>query len=140
MQGVEVRVEVVAGRHRERVPEVVGVVALVVVRHARMLRDRGRGGVDRVGIDTRGHERRAVTQRAQVSKMADSWRSTPVSLHLLDACAHVGLGEAEPFTECGEGPGDDGKVPLERVQQLPIDVVELAVVLRDRHHRHARAR
>ena len=65
--------------------------------------------------------------------MADNWRSTPVSFTCCDARAHVGLGEAEPFSECGVGPGHDGEVPLERVQQLPIDVVELAVVLRDRH-------
>jgi hypothetical protein len=38
---------------------------------------------------------------------------------------HLGLGDAEPLPERGVRPSHDGEVPLQRVQQLAIDVVEL---------------
>ena len=45
-------------------------------------------------------------------------------------CAHLGLGDAEALAEHRVGPGLEGEVPLHRVEQLAVDVVELVLVRR----------
>ena len=66
VQHVDVLLERVAGRDRDRVPEVVAVVALVVVAHPGVLADDGRRLVDAIGVDLRGDEGRAVAERPRV--------------------------------------------------------------------------
>jgi hypothetical protein len=56
VQHLDVVVERITGRHRNRVPEVVGVVALVVVADARVRADDRGSFVDPVGIDLRRHQ------------------------------------------------------------------------------------
>ena len=71
-----------------------------------------------------------------MSKIAESWRSTPISLTLRDALAHLGLGDPEPLAEHRVGPGLEREVPLHGVEQLAVEVVESAVFSRGfaRHH------
>ena len=132
MQHREVLVDVVTGRHGERVPEVVRVVALVVVAHARVLADHRGGFVDAVGVDLRGDERGLVAERARV----EDRRELPEHARGLRGAQpfhHVGLGDPEPLAQCGERRGDQGEVPLDRIEQLFVEILELC------HCSHGRA-
>ena len=127
--------ERVAGRDRDRVPEVVRVVALVVVAHAGVGADHRGRLVDAVGIDLRGDERRAVAERAGV----EDRRELTQHAELLDAGdtrAHRRFVETQALTEGGVGPGHQREIPLDRVEELAIEVFEL-VLAGCCGHRHA---
>ena len=98
VQHVDVVVERITGRYRDRVPEVVGVVALVVVADARVLADDRGGVVDPVGIDLRRDQRRAVSERPRVEDRRELAQHAEL-LDARDACAHLGLVAAQPVRE-----------------------------------------
>ncbi len=124
VQHVDVLVERLARRHRDRVPEVVCVVALVVVAHARVLVDDAPRRRRCASGSTLAATSADVYPSARVSKIAESWRSTPASLTRCDALADLGLGDAEPLAEHRVRRGVEREVPLHRVQELAVEVVE----------------
>ena len=123
VQHVDVLVEGVARRDRDRVPEVVVVVALVVVAHAGVFADHRGGFVDVVGVDLRRDERRRVAERTRVEDRRQLAQHA-VLLHLRDAGPHRRFVDAEAFGEDRERPGVEREVPLDRVQQLAVEVVQ----------------
>ena len=135
VQGVDVVVEHVARRHRDRVPEVVRVVALVVVAHAGVGADDRRGFVDPVGVDLGRDERRAVAEGPRVEDRRQLAQHAEL-LDPRDPVADFGLGETEALAERGVRPGLEREVPLHRVQQLAVEFLELSVV---GHGAHGRA-
>ena len=140
VQHVDVGLEVVARRHGDRVPEVVGVVALVVVAHAGMPADHGRGLVDPVGVDLGRDQRGAVAERPGVEDGRELAQDTQL-LHPGEAGHHVVLGDAEPLREHRVGPRIEREVPLDRVQQLPVEILEVVEAqLAHRSHRGGRRR
>ena len=71
-----------------------------------------------------------------MSKIAESWRSTPSSFTRATRSRTAGSVEPEALAEHREGPGLEREVPLDRVEELAIEVVELVVAGR-RGHGHA---
>ena len=134
VQDVDVVLERVAGRDRDRVPEVVGVVALVVVAHAGVLADHRRGLVDAVGVDLRRDQRRAVAEGAGVEDGGELAQHAEL-LDPGDPRPHRGLVEAEALAERGVRAGLEREVPLDRVQQLAVEGLEVVLAGR-RGHRH----
>ena len=129
MQHVDVVVERVTRRDRDRVPEVVRVVPLVVVAHTGVHVDDGRGGVDTVGVDLRGHERRVVSEGTGVEDRRQLAEHVEV-LEAADPVAQLGLGDAQPIGQHRVGRLGQREVPLDRVQQLAVEVLQLVDVLR----------
>ena len=62
-----------------------------------------------------------------MSKIADSWRRTPSSLTRATRSRTVRLVEPEPLAEHRVRPGLEREVPLDRVEQLAVEVLELVV-------------
>ena len=65
-----------------------------------------------------------------MSKIADSWRRTPSSLTWATRSRDRRLVEAEPLAQHRVGPGLEGEVPLDRVEQLAVEVDEPVVARR----------
>ena len=62
-----------------------------------------------------------------MSKIADSWRRTPSSLTWATRSRVRLVAEPEPLAEHRVRPGLEGEVPLDRVEQLAVEVVEPVV-------------
>ena len=60
-----------------------------------------------------------------MSKIAESWRSTPASLTCAMRSRTSGSRDAEALAQGGVGPGLEREVPLHGVEQLAVEVVEL---------------
>ena len=128
VQHVHVLLERVTRRHRDRVPEVVAVVALVVVADAGVRVDHRGGLVDAVGVDLRGDERRSVAERPRVEDRRELAQHAQL-LDVRNRGTGVGLAEAETLAEHCVRTRVEGEVPLHRVQQLTIEVDQLVVGL-----------
>ena len=127
VQDLDVVIERVTGRDGDGVPEVVRVVALVVVADARVCADDGGSLVDPIGVDLRGDQRRAVSERPGVEDRRELAQH-PELLHAPHACAHFRFVAAQSLREHGVRPRLERKVPLDCVQQLAVGVFELVDV------------
>ena len=73
-----------------------------------------RGGlVDAIGVDLGGDERRAVSERPGVEDRRELAEHAGL-LHVGDALADLGLGDAEPLAEDRERTGDRAGSPTGR--------------------------
>ena len=108
VQHVDVLVERLAGRHGDRVPEVVVVVALVVVADAGMLADDRGGVVDAIGVDLGGDECRRVPERPRV----EDRRQLAQHAEVLDLCTRArtaGSSTPSRSASTANGRGSSGK-------------------------------
>jgi hypothetical protein len=116
-----VGLEVAPGRHGDRVPEVVVVVALVVVRDAGVSAHDGRALVDLAGIVPGGDEARGVAEGAGVEDGRD-WRSTPSAFFRRRvSSASASLSPARSAMSRYRA-GHDGDVALHLVQEQGLAV------------------
>ena len=102
-------------------------VALVVVADTRVCADDGGSLVDPVGVDLRGDQRRAVSERPGVEDRRELAQHAAL-LHARHPSAHVCFFDAQSLREHGVRARLERKVPLDGVEQLAVGFFELVDV------------